>query len=260
MKVLEAGVDQFGGEDCPELLRRARRRRARSARNASTSRRDGCCARSSCSACSRTPTSTSRMRQTRSSARAEFRAAGEAAQRASITVLTNSTTVPAPPAVRARAAGCTSRASMPRSPPRTATVVATPAEADLAIIRTAGAVRGARDDVRELLPRRARSTSPTRPSRTCARSRPPFRPSSTCSSIARRSSRRSSDAAAAVVGNCGALRRALLDVLTALRRRRASCRSTSRRAGRRRGEPRRRAVRHGRSAVPLRARAHPLRH
>ena len=52
VKVLDAGVDQFGGEADPRAARRARRARATSARSASTTRPAACCARSSCSASS----------------------------------------------------------------------------------------------------------------------------------------------------------------------------------------------------------------
>ena len=67
---------------------------------------------------------------------ADFRAAGEAAQRASFTVLTNgSDGRGAPTLPLARGPRSTSRASTPRSPASTATVVDSPAEADVAILR-----------------------------------------------------------------------------------------------------------------------------
>ncbi len=81
--------------------------------------------------------------------RADFRAAGEDAQRASITVLSNDGALPFVRGRKLYVEGIDAEivASFGE-------VVETPGEADLAIIRLPRPVRGARDDVRELLPRR----------------------------------------------------------------------------------------------------------
>ena len=259
-KVIDAGVDQFGGEAIPEMLVELVRA-ARSPRSASTSRRDASCARSSCSASSTQPYVDAERRRARSSARAEFVAAGEAAQRAAITLL-----------VEPRADGClgrraprrcrshagsasTSRASRPRSPRSTARSSRRPAEADVAILRLQAPFEERADDLRELLPlgfarlhRRAdRPRARGRGSRADRRRR--------ASSTGRRSSRRSSTTSRRSTANWGANPRALLDVLVGDAR--AQGQAAVRPAvehGRRRGEPPRRAVRHGRPAVPLRAR------
>ena len=166
-------------------------RRHRHARSASTSRPDACCARSSCSACSRTRTSTSR-RPTRSSGAPEFRAAGDAAQRASITVLTNAIDgcrrpgAPVRPRREAVRRGPLSR----RRWRSTATVVATPAEADVAILRLQAPYEQ-RATLFENFFHAGSLDFPAEVVAHVARWPPRCRRSSTCSSTVRRSSSRS---------------------------------------------------------------------
>lgn len=127
-KVLDAGTDQFGGEDCPELLV------ALVADGEITEERLDVSAR--------------RLLREKFElglfedpfvdedaadevvGRAEFRAAGEQAQRASITVLTNQGALPFAPGRRLYVEGIDSAVASAYGE-----VVATPAEADLAIIR-----------------------------------------------------------------------------------------------------------------------------
>ena len=150
IKVLEAGVDQFGGEALPRAADRARARAARSAEE-------------------RLDVSARRLLREKFVlglfenpyvdadaadaivGSAEFRAAGEAAQRASITVLSNGWRAAPSRAgatlyvegIAAEVAG-TSTASRRRSP----------AEADVAILRLQAPYEQREYDVRELLPRR----------------------------------------------------------------------------------------------------------
>ena len=215
IKILEAGVDQFGGEAIPELLIELVQ-----SGDVSEDRLDA-----------------SARRLLREKfvlglfdaplvdvekaggivGSAAFRAAGEAAQRASITVLTNTATdagTPAlplatrPEALRRghRRRGCGGVRHRRRDPGR----------GRRRDHPHPGAVRGARDVVRELLPpgfarlHRRDHRAPAR-GRGCRSDR-----ASTCTSTARRSSRRSSRrrSSPSLVANYGANARALLDVLT----------------------------------------------
>ena len=128
LKVLDAGVDQFGGEDCPELLLEL-------VADGSVSEE-------------RLDVSARRILREKFElglfenpyvdedaadeivGRAEFRAAGEAAQRASVTVLTNDGSLPFSVGIKLYVEGIDADAAAAYG-----TVVATPAEADLAIIR-----------------------------------------------------------------------------------------------------------------------------
>ncbi len=128
LKVLDAGVDQFGGEDCPELLLEL-------IADGSVSE-------------DRLDISARRILREKFElglfetpfvdedaadeivGRADFRAAGEAAQRASLTVLTNDGALPFGTGLRLYAEGID-----PEVASAYGVVVATPAEADLAIIR-----------------------------------------------------------------------------------------------------------------------------
>ncbi|MGK3948896.1 glycoside hydrolase family 3 protein [Microbacterium sp. K2] len=128
LKVLDAGVDQFGGEDCPELLLEL-------IADGSVSE-------------DRLDISARRILREKFElglfetpfvdedaadeivGRAEFRAAGEAAQRASVTVLTNDGALPFGAGLRLYVEGID-----PEVASAYGVVVATPAEADLAIIR-----------------------------------------------------------------------------------------------------------------------------
>lgn len=128
LKVLDAGVDQFGGEDCPELLLEL-------IADGSVSE-------------DRLDISARRILREKFElglfetpfvdedaadeivGRAEFRAAGEAAQRASVTVLTNDGALPFVAGLRLYVEGID-----PEVASAYGVVVATPAEADLAIIR-----------------------------------------------------------------------------------------------------------------------------
>ena len=133
IKVLEAGVDQFGGEAVPRAAGRPRRAPARSPRTGSTSRSGACCARSSSSACS-TIRSSTRTLPAAIVGNAEFRAAGEAAQRASITLLTNgsegSPVLPLARGISLYVEGIDAAVAAPYG-----TVVESPADADVAILR-----------------------------------------------------------------------------------------------------------------------------
>lgn len=128
LKVLDAGVDQFGGEDCPELLLEL-------IADGSVSE-------------DRLDISARRILREKFElglfetpfvdedaadeivGRAEFRAAGEAAQRASVTVLTNDGALPFGAGLRLYVEGID-----PEVASAYGVVVATPADADLAIIR-----------------------------------------------------------------------------------------------------------------------------
>ncbi len=128
LKVLDAGVDQFGGEDCPELLLAL-------IADGSVSE-------------DRLDISARRILREKFElglfetpfvdedaadeivGRAEFRAAGEAAQRASVTVLTNDGALPFTTGLRLYVEGIDAEVASAYGE-----VVATPAEADLAIIR-----------------------------------------------------------------------------------------------------------------------------
>lgn len=128
LKVLDAGVDQFGGEDCPELLLEL-------IADGSVSE-------------DRLDISARRILREKFElglfetpfvdedaadeivGHAEFRAAGEAAQRASVTVLTNDGALPFTTGRRLYVEGID-----PEVASAYGVVVATPAEADLAIIR-----------------------------------------------------------------------------------------------------------------------------
>ncbi|WP_447911914.1 glycoside hydrolase family 3 protein [Microbacterium phyllosphaerae] len=128
LKVLDAGADQFGGEDCPELLLEL-------VADGSVSEE-------------RLDVSARRILREKFElglfenpfvdedtadaivGRAEFRAAGEAAQRASVTVLTNDGSLPFARGIKLYVEGIDAEAAAAYG-----TVVATPAEADLAIIR-----------------------------------------------------------------------------------------------------------------------------
>ena len=128
LKVLDAGADQFGGEDCPELLLEL-------VADGSVSEE-------------RLDVSARRILREKFElglfenpfvdedaadevvGRAEFRAAGEAAQRASVTVLTNDGSLPFAMGIKLYVEGIDAEAAAAYG-----TVVGTPAEADLAIIR-----------------------------------------------------------------------------------------------------------------------------
>ncbi|GAA1234873.1 glycoside hydrolase family 3 N-terminal domain-containing protein [Microbacterium phyllosphaerae] len=128
LKVLDAGADQFGGEDCPELLLEL-------VADGSVSEE-------------RLDVSARRILREKFElglfenpfvdedaadevvGRAEFRAAGEAAQRASVTVLTNDGSLPFSVGLKLYVEGIDADAAAAYG-----TVVATPAEADLAVIR-----------------------------------------------------------------------------------------------------------------------------
>lgn len=127
-KVLDAGADQFGGEDCPELLLEL------VADGSVTEERLDVSAR--------------RILREKFElglfenpfvdedaadeivGRADFRAAGEAAQRASITVLTNDGALPFAPGLKLYVEGVDADVAATYGQ-----VVATPAEADLAVLR-----------------------------------------------------------------------------------------------------------------------------
>lgn len=128
LKVLDAGADQFGGEDCPEML-------VELVADGSVSE-------------ARLDLSARRILREKFElglfenpfvdedaadavvGRADFRAAGDAAQRASITVLTNDGTLPFAAATKLYVEGIDADVAASYGD-----LVATPAEADLAIIR-----------------------------------------------------------------------------------------------------------------------------
>ena len=193
---------------------------------------------------------------------ADFRAAGEAAQRASITLLTNADggCRRVPPCCRCAAAcASTSRASTPRSPPRTARSSTTPAEADVAILRLQAPFEQRGDDVRELLPRRF-ARLPRRGDR-ARRARSPRTVPTVVDVFLDRPAILDADRRG------GRRRRRELgrERRGAAGRAHRSCRAAGQAAVRPaasmaavEASPSRRAVRHRRSAVPVRPRPHPV--
>lgn len=128
LKVLDAGVDQFGGEDCPELLLELI-----ADGSVSEDRLDISARRILREKFELGLFETAFVDEDAADeivGRAEFRAAGEAAQRASVTVLTNDGALPFGAGLRLYVEGID-----PEVASAYGVVVATPAEADLAIIR-----------------------------------------------------------------------------------------------------------------------------
>lgn len=131
IKALEAGVDQFGGEACPEMLiELVRRGRVSEDRLDVSARR-----------LLREKFVLGLFDERRYVdveaavaivGNAEFRAAGEAAQRASVTLLTNDGTLPMPRGAKIYVEGVD-----PRVVAGYGTVVASPQEADVALLRIA---------------------------------------------------------------------------------------------------------------------------
>ena len=126
-RIIEAGCDQLGGEHCRSSSCSSSSRAA-CPKRASTSRRGGSCATSSASGSSTTPTSIPRRRR-RICGRADFRAAGDEAQRRAIVLLSNNGLLPLRSGARLFVDGLPEEAAAAYG-----SVVEHPADADAAIV------------------------------------------------------------------------------------------------------------------------------
>ncbi len=128
LKVLDAGVDQFGGEDCPELLLELLADGSVSEERLDVSARRILREKFELGLFEDPFVDEDAADEIVGSA--EFRAAGEAAQRASVTVLTNEGALPFATGLKLYVEGIDAQVAAAYGE-----VVATPGEADLAVIR-----------------------------------------------------------------------------------------------------------------------------